>query len=113
MDAISSPPPHSIFHMGFENEGADNNLILSRRKGFREALNITSGSNMRLDLDREMVHVVDDKEIAHPKSSAIHNNAGRLPHLLALSGQSDRVRVCPLLDQSGHFGTLPNQNDAT
>ena len=25
-------------------------------------------------------------EAQHPKSSAIHNNAGRLPHLLALSG---------------------------
>ena len=36
-------------------------------------------------------------EAQHPKSSAINKPAGRLPHLLALSGQTDRLCVCPLL----------------
>src|SRR5262249_10292236 len=36
-------------------------------------------------------------EAQHPKSSAIHKNAGRLPHLLAQSGHPDRAKPCPLL----------------
>jgi len=40
-------------------------------------------------------------EAQHPKSPAIYTPAGRLPHLLALSGQSSRTRICPLSGNSG------------
>jgi hypothetical protein len=35
-------------------------------------------------------------EAQHPKSSAIHKNAGRLPHLLAQSGHSAVAVESPL-----------------
>ena len=41
-------------------------------------------------------------EAQHPKSSTIHNNAGRLPHLLAQSGHQLVRCTCLLLAQSGH-----------
>jgi hypothetical protein len=36
-------------------------------------------------------------EAQHPKSSAIHKYAGRLPHLVALSGHFQLHRECLLL----------------
>jgi hypothetical protein len=38
-------------------------------------------------------------EAQHPKSSAIHKYAGRLPHLMTQSGHA----VCPPLVLSGSF----------
>ena len=41
-------------------------------------------------------------EAQHPKSSAIHNNAGRLPHLLGVKRRSKFAAVMSANDQSGH-----------
>ena len=45
-------------------------------------------------------------EAQHPKSSAIHNDAGRLPHLLAQSGHALLHCKCLLLTQSGRAHEL-------
>src|SRR5262249_34477456 len=48
-------------------------------------------------------------EAQHPKSLAIHNNAGRLPHLLTQSRHSRRVGGCPLLGVKRTFGRRATQ----
>src|SRR4029077_19268028 len=50
-------------------------------------------------------------EAQHPKFLPINKNAGRLPHLLALSGHRANAARCPVLTQSGVARVTPVEEE--